>query len=402
MGDAVNSTDPALLSQWQPIRGPFTRWPRLSDALLALLSFALTISIWYSDQPADSPPTATPGGALLLFAIGNFALFRRRAKPLGTHGVVLIVSAIAMLSGYLTGPIFALAISLYSLGRYATDDQQSYGGLILALGLLMASEIAFSEFNSEDLFELLLPVGIWYVGRRVRARQEYLRLLRERAEQLEREKQVEADNAVVAERTRIARELHDVVAHQVSLMTVQAGAAKTVADSDPVASASAMSSVEQAGRQALDELRHLVGVLRPDGDEVAMGPQPGCADLPVLVDELRQTGMQVQFSLRGDCSNLPARIDLAIYRIVQESLTNVLKHAGPKSSVNVDVAVDHYQVEIAVLDDGVGTGELPSSGHGIRGMRERAQLLGGSLIAAPRESGGFAVIAILPLVEAAN
>jgi signal transduction histidine kinase len=224
---------------------------------------------------------------------------------------------------------------------------------------------------------------------------------------------------VTEERTRIARELHDVVAHRVSLMTVQAGAAKAVAAQDPEGALRAMGAVEDAGRQALDELRHLLGVLRPETDPDSLGPQPGLADLPRLVEQTRGAGLDVSLDTDGVTAGLPARVDLFAYRIVQEALTNVLKHAGPGARTEVRLGSDRNGIVIEVVDDGKGL-EPPSAaagpfrpadspvddrqdrrsgrsaGHGIVGMRERVRLLGGTLEARPRPDGGFRVDAHLP------
>lgn len=385
------------VEEWKPFRGPFARWPRFSDAVLASVSFGLTIAIWAGER--DGNVSSLSFFEFVIFLIGNASLYWRRRVPERVHGIVLGTSALAMLSGYLQGPIFALAISLYNLGRHTDDDRNSAIGLAAAYVLLVAGEIAFSGLSSSDFPELFLPFIFWYVGRRLRARGEYLRVLQERAEQLEREQMIEAERAVAAERTRIARELHDIVAHQVSLMTVQAGAAKTIADSDPQAAANAMSAVEVAGRQALDELRHLLDVLRPDSENDELGPQPGRADLPRLIEEIERAGLQVSLVLDDGQHRLPARIELAIYRIVQEALTNVLKHAGPGAQGAVRIRTDDRFVVIEIADNGVGKTRLPGSGHGITGMRERAQSLGGRLEAGPRAGGGYSVIARIPVSE---
>jgi len=201
---------------------------------------------------------------------------------------------------------------------------------------------------------------------------------------------------VAEERSRIARELHDVVAHRVSLMTVQAGAAKTVANTDPAAALLAMQAVEQAGREALDELRHLLDVLRPDSGNTALGPQPGIADLPRLAAQLDEAGISVKMDVSGIPDGLPARVDLFVYRIVQESLTNVLKHAGDAPLPSVLVTGRAGEIAIEVTDHGRGATILPGSGHGVIGMRERALLLGGTLDAGPVPNGGWRVKAILP------
>ncbi|MEM7276665.1 MAG: sensor histidine kinase [Pseudomonadota bacterium] len=396
MSEADRNAQLSLLHKWQPIRGPFTRWPRLSDGLLAFLSFLLTLAIWYSEQSEEAELGLA---ATLLLIIGNASLYWRRRCPERVHAIVLGVSVLAMVSGQLMGPIFAFAISLYNVGRHFADDRKSAIGLGVAYLVLLGGELAFGGLSSEDFPEIILPLVFWYIGRRLRARGEYLRVLRERADQLEREQLIEAERAVGAERTRIARELHDIVAHQVSLMTVQAGAAKTVAASDPAAASKAMEAVEGAGRQALGELRHLLGVLRPDEGKPAFKPQPGRADLPRLIDDLQRAGLQVSLEQGDQRRPLPARIELAIYRIVQEALTNVLKHAGQNAKAKVRVSVDEHAVTLSIEDNGSGSLRLPGSKHGITGMRERAQSLGGTLQAGAAAHGGFLVTARLPLSE---
>jgi len=266
----------------------------------------------------------------------------------------------------------------------------SYIGLGGAFALVAISHFLDAVTAAEIGFGFFVTFLVWYIGRRLRFRGE-------RAAQLEREQAAEARRAVVEERTRIARELHDVVAHQVSLMTVQAGAAKTVAAEDPECASQAMEAVEKAGHQALDELRHLLGVLRPEAEIDGLGPQPGLADVPGLVDQLRAAGLDVSLTMVGVQTHLPARVDLSAFRIVQEALTNVLKHAGPSARTEVRLRTDNQGIAIEILDDGHGATILPGSGHGILGMRERALLLGGSLDAGPRPGGGFQVVARLPI-----
>lgn len=381
------------------MRGPFTRWPRAADTVLAFFAFALTLAMWFTylrHHPEIQISSLALIGVLVLFFLGSGALLWRRSEPLLAHGVVLATSALAMALTYTDGPIVALVISLYSLGRYASNDKWSYIGVGAAIALVGIEEFYNTAPTTASGVALLMTFVVWYVGTRIRLRGEHLRLLQERAAYLEKEQATEAERAVAQERTRIARELHDIVAHQVSLMTVQAGAAKTVAAEDPLAAIQAMASVENAGRQALDELRHLLGVLRPGKDANELGPQPGLADIPGLVDELRKAGLEVLLNMDTVRTNLPARLDLAIYRIVQEALTNVLKHAGPQVKSEVSISIDSLSVEIEVRDDGRGAKHLPGSGHGITGMRERAQLLGGSLEARSLPSGGFQILAHLP------
>ncbi len=379
---------------WQPWRGPLQRWPNLTDFLLAALSFVLTLAMWSGAGLAMA--TLGDVAALLCAFVGNFALLWRRSHPLHVHAVVIGASILAHLGSPGDG-IVALAFSLYSLGRYTADDRASLVGMLAGLALVGTDLLLLSTPDAGSVIAAALVVLLWYIGRRLRFRGEYLRLLEERAEHLERERSAEAERAVARERTRIARELHDIVAHQVSLMTVQAGAARTVAQSDPEAASQAMGAVEKAGRQALSEMRHLLSVLRPgDGDD-ELAPQPGMADLGRLVDEVAEAGPSVRLTTEGTLTNLPARLDLTVYRIIQEALTNVLKHAGPKPRVEVSVRSTGDRVELCVTDDGRGRPGSSAGGHGIAGMRERVELLGGEFSAGNAPTRGFEVRASLPL-----
>ena len=390
---AVDPQTP-LSSARRPVRGPFARWPRVADAVLAIVVFLAAVFV-ATEEPNQDFDIRTFDDlstiAVLIAAVASGALYWRRSRPLVVLGVTLAGSAVSMAIGYPEGG-FAVIFAVYSAGRYADNDRWNYIGLGAAAALVGLGEFLDDVVLGELAFGLFVMFLVWYIGRRIRFRGE-------RAEQLEREQAAEARRAVAEERTRIARELHDVVAHRVSLMTVQAGAAKTVAADDPEGALQAMEAVEQAGRQALDELRHLLGVLRPDAEVEVLGPQPGLADVPRLVEQLGEAGLEVSFTIDGAQTDLPARVDLFAYRIVQEALTNVLKHAGSHARTEVRVSTDNHGVEIEVLDNGHGATILPGSGHGIVGMRERALLLGGSLDTGPRPGGGFQVVAYLPTGE---
>jgi signal transduction histidine kinase len=393
-------------------RGPFARWPRAADATLAAAVFLGTVFL--VDGPGDAlvyrPIGDVPVAAVLAFAVASAALYWRRSAPLAVLGVTVAAFAATLGSGYADGG-GPLLIALYSAGRYAGDDRWGQVGVAAAVAVVMVDGLTDPAPWGEAVFGGVVIFVAWYVGRR-------LRLRSERAAQLLREQAAEARRVVTEERTRIARELHDVVAHQVSLMTVQAGAAKAVAADDPEAALRAMGAVEEAGRQALDELRHLLGVLRPETNPDGLVPQPGLADLPRLVEQTRRAGLDVALATDGVPAQLPARVDLFAYRIVQEALTNVLKHAGPGAHTQVRLGTDSSGIVIEVLDDGKGSeppsaaaapfrpagspvGDRPdglgrSAGHGIVGMRERALLLGGTLDVGPRPGGGFRVVAHLP------
>jgi signal transduction histidine kinase len=385
-------------------RGPFARWPRAADAVLATAVFLATSFL--TEGPGDSivvrPVGDVPIAALLVFAVASAALYWRRRAPLTVLGVAVITWAVTIGSGYADLGGVAI-IALYSAGRHAADDRRAHVGVAAAIVVILVDGLTDPAPWGEAAFGGVVLFVAWYVGRR-------LRLRSERAAQLERERAAEARRIVVEERTRIARELHDVVAHRVSLMTVQAGAAKAVAAQDPEGALRAMGAVEEAGRQALDELRHLLGVLRPESDLDGLGPQPGLADLPKLVAQVREAGMRVSLATDGAPPELPARVDLFAYRIVQEALTNVLKHAGPGARTEVRLGADRNGIVIAVVDDGNPTRKGAESAFGrqpidsdrqirrsgIVGMRERALLLGGTLDARPRAGGGFRVVAHLP------
>ncbi len=384
-----------------PLRGPFTRWPRAADAVVAIIVFLAGVFV-VEDPNQDFAVRAVgdvPISEFIVIAVASGALIWRRYQPLVVLGVTLAASTLSLALGYTEAVGFAMLIALYSVGRYVTDDRRSYMGVSGAIAVVMIANLIDGEPAADIAFAFLVLFVVWYIGRRIRIRGEHLTLLKERAAQLEREQAAEARRAVAEERTRIARELHDVVAHRVSLMTVQAGAAKTVAADDPEGALQAMEAVEQAGRQALDELRHLLGVLRPEADVDGLGPQPGLADVPQLVEQLGEAGLDVSLTMDDVQTDLPARVSLSAYRIVQEALTNVLKHAGPGARTEVKLGTDNHGLAIEVLDTGHGATILPGSGHGIVGMRERALLLGGSLDAGPRPGGGFQVVAHLPIGE---
>lgn len=383
---------------YRPFRGPFERWPQLSDLLIALLAFALTLMMWAQapDQGALSMDSLVDVGTFLCAFVGSFALLWRRSHALQVHAIVLGASILVYI-GSMSDGVVALSFSLYSLGRYEANSRSSLAGMLAAFAFIATDLFILEVPSVGGTIAAGLVVVLWYVGRRLRFRGEYLRLLEERTEHLERERSAEADRAVAAERTRIAREMHDIVAHQVSLMTVQAGAARTVSESDPKAARDAMAAVEKAGRHAVGEMRHLLGILRPVTASNTLDPQPGIGDLPALIQEVKDAGLMVNLQTLGDLSKLPAGLELNIYRIIQEALTNVIKHAGTGVQVDVSVERSSDSIIVHVEDEGRGGDVGQTAGHGIIGMRERVELLGGSFRAASRSDGGFEIHAVLPL-----
>jgi len=391
-------------------RGPFTRWPRTTDAALAVVVFVVSVvSVTVSALGDGESFTARsigdrPAGAFAMLACAAVALLWRRRHPVAVTALVMAIMMGWAIAGYGDGQDLALVVAVYSVGRYTADHRLSVVTVAVVVAVSVLETIIDTNQRIDIAPAIVLGVLPWYLGRRVRNRGDYVALLQERAERLEADQLARARQAVADERSRIARELHDVVAHQVSLMTVQAGAAKTIARDDLDAAVDAMGDVERAGRQALGELRHLLGVMRTDtSDSDDLGPQPGLADIPELVDELAHTGADVSLTMAPVPSGVSAAVDLSAYRIVQESLTNVIKHAGPDPTVHVTVGVDDAGLVIDIVSTITPAGRhrsapgLPTSGYGIAGMRERAALLGGTLTAEPRPPDRFGVNARIPL-----
>jgi signal transduction histidine kinase len=245
--------------------------------------------------------------------------------------------------------------------------------------------------------DVVMVAAAWWLGDATRRRQEAVAAARERAAELERAREELARRAVVEERLRIARELHDVVAHSMSIIAVQSGVGAHVLDSQPEEARKALAAVEATSRQALAEMRRLLGVLRQEAEPSgSLTPSPGLAEVDALAADVARAGARVEVRIEGTRPALPLGLDLSAYRIVQEALTNVVRHAGPATArVRIRYAPD--TVDIEVVDDGRGAGTGRADGHGIAGMRERAALYGGSLDAGPLPGGGFRVAAHLPV-----
>jgi signal transduction histidine kinase len=288
-------------------------------------------------------------------------------------------------------PFLAEILAVYSVAAHA-ERGTALIGLLVSWAALIAGE--------PGDFVVMGPAwaGIWLAGRLVRAREQDARRLRELAQALERERVEEARLAVAEERTRIARELHDVVAHAMSTIVLEAGAERVNLDDGQASARKALHSIERTGREALAEMRRLVGVLRTEEDEPELFPQPSLTHLGLLIEQLDRAGLAVELRVVGKAAQLAPGLDISAYRIVQEALTNVLKHGGD-ARAKVVVTYGDRTLEIEVADDGRG-GTPNGGGHGIVGMRERVALFGGSLEAAGRDGGGFVVRARLPLGKA--
>ncbi len=322
----------------------------------------------------------------------------RRRHPLICAALQLAGSALIRAQPPYTA-IFALLLGVYSLCVYGPIPWLSLAWVLVGAASLQAFLPGVRMQVPPSVELLLAGLVAWLGGQATRQRQDQVRMIHERAQRLERERDLAAQVAVGEERTRIARDLHDVVAHSVSLIVVQAGAARMVRGQPPRAVA-ALRQVEASGRQALEELRQLVGLLG-SGQESDPGPQPGLAQLEKLAARVRSAGLPVELRVTGPRRELPPGLDLTAYRIVQEALTNTLKHA-PGASAEVHVDFRDGELGIEVIDTGGRSQPLnaPSAGHGLIGMRERVAVYHGQLETGPRAEGGFAVRARLPLKPA--
>jgi signal transduction histidine kinase len=328
---------------------------------------------------------------------------RRRAPlvPLIAAVVVIEVSNFAAPALANTATFMAaFLVAAYSAGRYAAGRSLVAAALTIVVAIPFAVIEPGEPFSvSDSAFIVLFFVGPFVVGRIIRLRGERERDLEGRAAALEVERDAKAREAVVEERSRIARELHDVVAHAISVMVLQARGGRRMLAEHPGETRAALDTIERAGEQALGEMRRLLGILRQDDEQLALAPQPSLARIDELVARLGATGLPVDVTVEGEPLELPPGIDVSAYRIVQEALTNALKHAGP-ARARVILRYSSEDLELEILDDGVGAPNGGGSGHGLAGIRERVAVYGGELEQGARAEGGYAVRARLPLGSA--
>ena len=338
--------------------------------------------------------------AIALFAAGAL-LFRRRAPfvvPLAVASGALAFTLLDPTAAYETDTMFLVLILAAWAAGSLLDPKQA---LIALAALLAAGWTVFIRAPDVPLTELIwlsIPlIGTFVLSAATARHSERAR----RAEQRVLEAEEEARRAVDDERGRITRELHDVLAHSVSVMTVQASAVRRLLTPEQEREREALMTVEETGRQALAEMRRLLGIMRTETEPPALAPQPGLGTLPELVEQVRQSGLPVELTVEGTPVKLPAGVDLSAYRIVQEALTNTLKHAGPAHAW-VAVRYAGEDVEIEVANDGNSQNSGDGGGHGLVGMRERVALCGGELESGPRPGGGFKISARLPVAGGAT
>jgi signal transduction histidine kinase len=373
----------------------------LVDSVIALALLGISVG-WLSHEPSHGHAAVVEYG-LAVALCAPLAL--RRRYPTGVFAFIAAVAFAQWLADIPPRPEdLAILIASYTVAAYARRAEAIAATVVVLGGVVLAvARWRVERFAPALIAPCALAVAALVLGDDLRNRRAYLAALEERARRLEHEQEQQTQAAVAAERASIARELHDVVAHNLSVMVVQAEAATVSIGEHPDQARTAMAAVGTTGRQALAEMRRLLGVMRPtgpDGETSSRAPQPGMAQLQSLVDGVRQAGLPVQLDMLGQPSGLPTGMELAMYRIVQEALTNTLKHAGPGATSTVRIRYGRDSVEVDVTDDGRAldplTGPDPT-GQGLVGMRERAAMYGGTVDAAPGSNGGFAVTARFPI-----
>jgi signal transduction histidine kinase len=385
--------------RWRGRLGPSAR-SLLVDLLLALIAVYAAVSLT-SEITQHLPPTPFRLAAQLVAAChGASVAFRRVASVpalVGLLGTAVVYGVVLRMPVFMLGP--AVLFVAYALG--STQPQRRAAVLLgvieAVLVLLLVTGAGFPGWDSVGLFAGLAAAA-WFLGVLAHRWQTLARENAERASELEQARTELARSAVAAERLRIARELHDVVAHSMSVIAMHAGAARLAVGTKPESELAALDVIERSSRSALSEMRRLVTVLREDGESEARGPAPGLQELHTLVAGVVHAGVTVDVRTKGNLDAVPAGVSLAAYRVIQEALTNVVRHAGP-TRARLEVRAGEQVLTICVQDDGRAAPwppSLASGGHGSIGMRERMELYGGTLAAGPRADGGWSVEARLP------
>jgi len=369
------------------------RRPAVVDALVALALVAL------GEVEAWTGTTTRPFWlhALLIVPIMGSLAWRRRF-PLLVLGLV-VAGVLALDPDGQLSVFAALVIASFTAGAELSPPRAGIGLVLAVVPLWIASAVMGYEV-SDFVAVGVLYGGSWLLGRAMRERGTRAEELAERAARLEREREQEAERAVARERARIARELHDIVSHSISVIAVQSQAVRRRLGHKQTREADDLRAVETTARQAMAEMRRLFGVLRADGEQPSLAPQPGLDQLERLLAETRAAGLSVDMHVEGERVELPPGVDLAAYRIVQEALTNVRKHAGP-AAASVTLRFGERELELLVEDDGTAS-PAGDGGYGLVGMQERVMLYGGRLEARPKADGGFFVRATLPFREEAR
>jgi signal transduction histidine kinase len=368
------------------------------DVVIGLAAVLAALEVALRDAP--DAPTTTPWFTVPAIAVVVLALLGRRRFPFGAPATVWVTAAaLSFVDGRLI--TFAPAANAagfaaaFLLGNLRDATQARLGLAIVVSGSAIVIYNDPSHETGDLVFTPLLFAIGWLAGYALRARADEAEAAEARAAQAEREREAAARVAVAEERARIARELHDVVAHAVSVMVLQVGAIRHRLGGSSAEDTEALAGVERTGRTALSEMRRLLGAMRSDGDEAALAPQPGLAGLGGLAEEVGQAGLPVRVHVDGEPYPLPHGLDVSAYRIVQEGLTNALRHAGA-SRADVEVRYGSEELSLEVRDDGRG-GVADGGGYGLVGIRERVKIYGGEMTTDSAGGGGFILRARLPV-----
>ena len=387
------------------------RHQRLVDFVLMLPigASALVARARYVEMRADGfPREVSLYLHVALAVLMCVPLVWRRRWPREVFAFLAVVAFVQWLAGInIAACDFTLMVAMYTIAAQCAFRWALAALTVAELGATLSVYRLAQEAHPEEQWKSLIPFSvmigaIWVCGLYISTRRKYTLSLEERARRLERERDAQAEVAAAAERARIARELHDVIAHSISVMVIQADGAAYTVDSDAARARRAMEAIGATGRQALMEMRRMLGVLRENDGVATLAPQPGVDQLTELVEQIRTAGLPVEFAVEGEPVALPTGQELAVYRIVQEALTNVMKHAGPEASARVVLHYGDRAIEVRIRDDGRGATFTDGRGHGLVGMRERAAVYGGNVSAEPAPGGGFEVIARLPVKEEAK
>ena len=370
------------------------------DALVVIVAVGAALDVALRDDPVRAPRT-TPWLVVPTIALVVLPLLFRRRFPFGAPVAVWIIAAAASFTDgrlivFAVGASVAGIVAAFLLGNL-DDPVQARIGLLVALAA--TTTIIYNDPQNapgDFVFAPVLFATGWLAGYALRARAVQAEAAEQRAVLAERERETAARIAVAEERARIARELHDVVAHAVSVMLLQVGAVRHKLPDDLAEDREALKGVEQAGRSALTEMRRLLGAMGRNGEGTELTPQPGLDSVDALLDEVRRAGLPVGLQLDGDRFPVPRGVDLSAYRIIQEGLTNVLKHAHASHAL-VTVRYGSSDLQIEIRDDGRGAATTDGLGHGLVGMRERVKIYGGEMTTGTAAGGGFVLTTRFPL-----
>jgi signal transduction histidine kinase len=389
---------------WSSVRPFARRITARQQAFDVLVAVAFTtFSLVVNEAIArDTTEPYNAWSRAIVVLVGATLAFRRTAPELG---LVVQTAALAYYSGkgYAGGPVYlAPMVNLYTIAAEG-DRRRTWITVGAVMSAFLIAAVAVADRASHLAYLVTFSgwaAGAVFLGRATANRRQYLGELEQRARDLEESREEEARRRVAEERLRIARDLHDAVAHGIATIHLRAGAALHVLDRHPEEAERALTAIKQVSKETLAELRSTLGMLRePLDDDVPLAPVPSLAHLDHLIEATRRAGLDIELDMRCDPASLPFAVDVAAYRIVQESLTNVMRHAGDGARARVVVRLDQGTLDVDVTDDGrgpaVGTSAEPP-GHGIEGMRERATTVGGMLTTGHRPGGGFRVSARLP------